>query len=256
MQKKSIKIIVLTIFLILLAVFSLIVFEKNRNKNSFDESKDLQESTSEISSFVDSQPSFVKQEVIKDYKNEEILQLSKSDLTIGDKNAPVIFIEYASLSCPHCASFYREAFVKIKEKYIDSKKVLFVFRDFPLNEPALLGATYAKCVAKEFGSEKYFETIKALFKTQDSWAFDGNFIGRLESIASLEGMNGEEFAKCINDKEIQDPILQHRLEVTKKLQITSVPSFFVNGELSAGYVDYVTLERLIEKKLKEKEQSR
>lgn len=255
MQKKSIKIIILVIFLILLAVFSIIVFEKNRNKNSLS-AQDLQETTSEISSPTNSEISFTEKEMVRDYKNEEILQLSKSDLTIGDKNAPVVFIEYASLSCPHCASFYRESFIKIKEKYIDSNKVLFVFRDFPLNEPALLGATYAKCVAKEFGSEKYFETIKSLFKTQDSWAFDGNFIGRLESIASLEGMNGEKFSKCINDKEIQDLILKDRLEAARVLQLKSVPSFFVNGELSAGYVDYVTLERLIEKKLQEKEQSR
>lgn len=254
MQKKSIKIIVVAIFLIVLVALSVVIFNNYKgsapSKNSSQKTEEVK-STDDNHSKSSLEVSLQGDEESKDYSGEKILKVTKEDLTIGDKNAPVKLVEYASLSCPHCASFYRESFEKIKEKYIDSGKVLFVFRDFPLNEPALIGATYAKCVAQEQGSEKYFSTIKSLFKVQDSWAFDGNFIGRLEAIANLEGIGSEKFSECVNNKSIQDSILEHRMIVAKQLQIKSVPSFFINGELSSGYVDYVTLERLIDKKLAE-----
>jgi len=250
MQNKSIKIIAIFAVLALIVVGAMLVFKAISNDDDFasdveqvQEIELAQNDSDEIT-----QNSSENEKI--DYSEKEILKISPSDMVIGDKNAPVVMIEYASLSCPHCASFYREAFPKIKEKYIDTNKVVFVFRDFPLNEPALVGASYARCLAKE-GSEKYFATIKNLFKVQDSWAFDGNFVGRLEAIASLDGINSQKFNDCINNKEIQDYILKNRIEVAQELQIKSVPSFFINNELSSGYIDYITLERLIEKKLSE-----
>lgn len=183
-------------------------------------------------------------------KSSDILKVSASDFTLGNKNAPVTMIEYASLSCPHCASFTRESFGKIKKNYIDSGKVLFVFRNFPLNHPALEAAMFASCQAKD-SSEKYFETVKALFKTQDSWAFDANYSHRIETIAKLDGMTSENYQKCIKDESLKKNILETRMEASKSLQIRSAPSFFINGEVSAGYVDYLTLKKLIEKKLSE-----
>lgn len=195
-----------------------------------------------------------KQVLFEARKNSEILKVSADDFAIGDKNAPVVFIEYASLSCPHCAAFVRESFERLKSDFIDSGKVLFVFRDFPLNQSALTASMFAKCQAKDNGSnaESYFGTIKALFKTQDSWAFDAKFTEKLESIAKLDGMGSERFHSCINDKSLQEKILTVRMEAAKELQIKSAPSFFVNGEISEGYVDYETIRKLVEKKLAEK----
>lgn len=187
-------------------------------------------------------------------KNSDLLKILPEDYVIGDKNAPVLMIEYASLSCPHCATFVRESFEKLKTEYFDTGKVAFIFRNFPLNHPALAGAMLAECRAQEnpqAPADKYYSVIKILFKTQDNWAFDQKFIEKLEAIFKLDGMSSEKFNSCINNQNLQEKILKHRMEVAKTLFIKSTPSFFVNGESSEGYIDYVTLKKLIDKKLEE-----
>jgi protein-disulfide isomerase len=148
---------------------------------------------------------------------------------------------------------WEESFEKIKTEYVDNGKVAFIFRNFPLNHPALAGAMVSECVAKnsQNPSEKYYSATKILFKTQDNWAFDQKFIEKLEAIFKLDGMSSEAFKACVNDKNLQEKILKHRMEVAKSLFIKSTPSFFVNGEISEGYVDYLTLKKLIDKKLEE-----
>jgi protein-disulfide isomerase len=161
-------------------------------------------------------------------------------------------IEYASLSCPHCAYFVRESFEKIKAEYIDTGKVAFVFRNFPLNQPALMGAMIVNCYANDDAENKasrYYSSVKVLFRAQDSWAFDEKFAEKLEAVIKLEGMSSERFKKCTESKSLQDKILNARMEVAKTLQIKSTPTFFVNGEISEGYIDYKTLKDLIEKNL-------
>lgn len=189
------------------------------------------------------------------HKDSELLKPLKSDFTIGDKNAPILFIEYASLSCPHCASFTREAFDKLKSDFIDTGKVLFIYRDFPLNHPALAAAMIAQCRASEAGldhesaSEKFYNSIKIIFRTQDSWAFDQKFLEKLETIFKLDGMSTESFKSCIANKKLQEKILQHRMQVSQSLALKSTPTFFVNGEAIDGYVDYKSIREIIEKNL-------
>jgi protein-disulfide isomerase len=187
-------------------------------------------------------------------KNSDLLKASSSDFVLGDKKASVLMIEYASLSCPHCAAFARESFDKFKTEYVDSGKVQFIFRNFPLNQSALSAAMFAQCQAQDNKSElpdRYFQTIKALFKTQDSWAFDEKYNDKLEAIAKLDGMSSERFKACIEDKSLQEKILVSRMDAAKVLQLKSTPSFFVNGEIAEGYVDYQTLKKLLDKKLAE-----
>ncbi len=188
-------------------------------------------------------------------KNSQLLKILPNDLVLGDKNAPVLMIEYASLSCPHCAGFAFEAFDKLKTEYIDTGKVKFIYRDFPLNQQALNAAMFAFCNAKEGGetsAEKYYSTVKALFKTQDSWAFEKEFLNKLEQIANLDGMPLDKFRTCMKSKSLQDQILNHRMDAAKSLQLKSTPSFFINGEISEGYVDYLSLKKIIEKELVKK----
>lgn len=187
-------------------------------------------------------------------KNSDLLKASSSDFVLGDKKASVLMIEYASLSCPHCAAFARESFDKFKTEYVDSGKVQFIFRNFPLNQSALSAAMFAQCQAQDNKSElpdRYFQTIKALFKTQDSWAFDEKYNDKLEAIAKLDGMSSERFKACIEDKSLQEKILVSRMDAAKVLKLKSTPSFFVNGEIAEGYVDYQTLKKLLDKKLAE-----
>jgi protein-disulfide isomerase len=187
-------------------------------------------------------------------KAAEILKINSSDIVLGDKSAPVVMIEYASLSCPHCAAFHREALEKLKAEYISNKKLQFAHRDFPLNQPALVAGMFAICQAQENKAdlaEKYYNLLKALFRTQDSWAFDAKYIEKLQSIAQLDGMSAERFNSCINNKKLQERILAERMEAAKGLQIQSTPTFFVNGEIVEGYIDYVSIKKVIDKKLAE-----
>ncbi len=181
-----------------------------------------------------------------------ILKPNNDDIIYGDKNAPITLIEYASLSCPHCATFHRESFERLKTDYIDTKKVKFIHRDFPLNQPALSAAMVAICNSRNFQdnkSEKYYTFLKALFKTQDAWAFDEKYVEKLESIAKLDGMSGQKFTSCISDTKLQNQILESRMQAAKILKIQSTPTFFVNDEVLEGYIDYQTFQKAIDKQL-------
>lgn len=259
MKNNSKKLIVIAIASVAILGFAATLVNNYKTKTSFKHTK-----------IAPAKPQQNKQDSVKAAVNENakktatttsapkpsgVLKVLQSDYTIGDKNAPVQMIEYASLSCPHCAEFTREAFDKVKKDYIDTGKVLFVFRHFPLNQPALTAAMFADCQAQLSNlttHDKYFNTIKALFKTQDSWAFAANFTERLETIAKLDGMSSETFNRCITDEALKKNILTKRMSAAKSLNITSAPSFFINGEISSGYVDYLTIKKLIDKKLAEK----
>lgn len=255
MQKKSSKIIIIAVAFLLVVGFGILLINNYQTKTSFkyndaktETLKPEKNKQDAVSEAVIKNAKKPRKIAGKKYKSSGVLQVEKSDHTLGNKNAPIVMIEYASLSCPHCAAFNRESFGRIKEKYIDSGEMLFVFRNFPLNQPALVASMFASCIAKD-DNDKYFKTIKNLFKTQDAWAFDASFEKRLEALSKLEGMSGEDFQKCINDDKLKQEILTDRIAAAKSLNMKSVPSFFINGELASGYVDYVTLEKAIEKKL-------
>ncbi len=253
-MKNSKKTYLVAAALCLLTGFAALVVHNYKTKTSFKND----EKTTEVVEEKKSQDA-VNEAVNNDAKttsevkrDSEILKVNASDIVLGDRSAPVVLIEYASLSCPHCAAFHREALEKLKAEYIDSKKVQFIHRDFPLNQPALTAGMFAICQAQDHkaeSAEKYYNLLKALFKTQDSWAFDPKYIEKLQSIAQLDGMTSERFNSCINDKKLQERILASRMEAAKGLQIQSTPTFFVNDEISEGYVDYLSLKKMIDKKL-------
>ena len=259
MKKKtnSKKFIILTIIAALLIGFAALVYNNYKTKTSFKYDTQTVQDLKPEQHAQDPVNAAVNAEAAANFearKNSNLLKILPSDIVIGDKNAPVLMIEYASLSCPHCSAFTREVFDKFKTEYLDTAKVKFVYRDFPLNKQALTAAMFALCQAKDHKEnmiEKYHETLKVLFKTQDNWAFDPQFEDKLEAIAKLDGMDSVRFRSCISDKFSQEKILKHRMEASKSLLIKSTPSFFVNGEVTEGYVDYLTLKKLIDKKLAE-----
>ena len=153
-----------------------------------------------------------------------------NDRILGDKNAKVTLIEYASLSCPHCAEFHISVLPAIQKEYIDSGKVRFIFRDFPLNAPAVMGSQLTQCVAKHNGNESYFSALKILFEQQKDWTFAQDVKAKLAIIAKGVGLDEKTFEACLQDKEIETFILTSRLEADKKLGINSTPSFLINGE--------------------------
>lgn len=254
MNKKT---LILAIGATLLIGFAALVVNNYKTKTSAKYSEQPQqiEVASNAQDAVNAKVNETAQEIKEVRQNSNLMKALPGDYILGDKNAPVTMIEYASLSCPHCASFSRESFEKLKSEFVDSGKVQFIFRSFPLDQSALTATMFAECQAQDNKSqmvEKYYSTLKILFKTQDTWGFDEKAAEKIEAIAKLDGMSEDRFKACINDKALQDKILRHRMEAAQTLQIRSAPSFFVNGEISEGYVDYMTLKKLIEKKLAEK----
>lgn len=187
--------------------------------------------------------------------SNEFLKISKDDHILGDKNAPVKIIEYASLSCPHCAEFHVNGFNQLKQDYIEQKKVALIYRDFPLNGPALAGAIAAKCyVNKVKKDDKYHSFITNLFKNQEKWAFLPDFMNKLKEISQIQGLSSEEFTKCIEDNDMQKTIITKTQETSKSLQIRSTPTFIINGESISGYTGWDDLKFIIDRKLSEKKE--
>jgi len=160
------------------------------------------------------------------------------DMTIGSADAPVTIIEYSSLSCPHCATFHKDVFPELKSQYIDTGKVRYVMREFPLNEPALAGAVTARCL----DASRYFAFTGLLFAKQADWAYKEDALTPLKALAKQAGMSGEEFDKCVDNEALQKKILAIRDEGQKK-GVNATPSFFVNGMILKGAP---TLQALIE----------
>lgn len=151
------------------------------------------------------------------------------DYVLGSNKAKITLIEYASLSCPHCADFHSEVLPTIQKEYVDTGKVRVIFRDFPLNGPALAAAQLAQCAGKK-GSDSYYLALKKLFAEQKNWAFDKQFKAKLAKIGNGLGMDDKTVESCFADKEIENKIIVSRKNGSEVLGVNSTPSFFLNGE--------------------------
>lgn len=152
------------------------------------------------------------------------------DMVLGQAEAPVTIIEYASLTCPHCASFHAEVLPAIKKEFIDTGKAKLIFRDFPLDQVAFAGAILVRCA----GPEKYFTYLNVLFAQQRQWATAQDPVASLKQIGRLGGMPAEQFDKCLNDKALGDYILAERLEGNQKFNVNSTPTLIINGKAESG----------------------
>lgn len=165
-----------------------------------------------------------------------------TDLVYGKADAPVTMVEYASLSCPHCAAFYKEVFPELKKRYIDTGKVKLVYRNYPLNQPALEAAQMVLCADKD-AQPTY---IKVLFTTQDKWAYDANFHESLAGIAVLGGMDRKKYDECMADKKKQSSILLTYQEARDNYKITSTPTIFIGSDLLKGSHNLESVSKMIE----------
>jgi protein-disulfide isomerase len=170
------------------------------------------------------------------------------DMTLGSKDAPVTIIEYASMTCPHCAAFEKEVFPQIKSAYIDTGKVKFIFREFPLDQVALAASALARCVAKD-DSNKYFAILGILFNQQtdlQTHAFE-----TINRVGKQAGFSEKMIKACVQDDlTVQKGILADREYANKTLKIDSTPSFFVNGKLVKGETSFDSFKGMIDPLLK------
>jgi protein-disulfide isomerase len=153
------------------------------------------------------------------------------DIVIGSADAPNTIVEYASMTCPHCAQFQTEVFPELKKKYIDTGKVRYMLREFPLDNLAAAAFMLARCS----GNDRYYPMVDAMFSTQESWAAPGTDAKeKLLQIARQAGISKEEFDKCLADKELFGKIVKTREIANEKFQVDSTPTFFVNGKRLKG----------------------
>ena len=154
-----------------------------------------------------------------------LLEIVEDDFVIGDLNAPVTIIEYASLSCSHCADFHIDTLPKLKKEFVDTGKVKIVFRDFPFNYPALLGSMVLKCVSEDVR----YQYLNALYQLQSKWVLRENAktIQELYKIMQSGGMTKEEFNKCIENSALEERIIQGVINAQNEFNIKSTPSFII-----------------------------
>ncbi len=168
------------------------------------------------------------------------------DRVLGKADAPVTLIEYASLTCSHCADFHVQVLPQLKKEYIDTGKVKLIFRDFPFDEAGLKASMIARCLP----SEKYFDFLGSLYQTQASWsrASDDKI---LRQMASFAGMNDGAFNACVEDKALQDHLLEVRVNATNNDKVNSTPTMFVEGTLErvVGAQDYDAYKAVIDRQL-------
>lgn len=182
--------------------------------------------------------------VAADFKAKSVDTTDYGDAPIlGDPNAPVTILEFASMTCPHCAAFHAEKFPELKKKYVDTGMVKFVFMDFPFDQRAAGASILARCVAPE----KRFVALDALFKTQDVWARSNDYVGELSKIGRLAGLSRDQVQACLENEELLNDVLEDRQVGMQQYKVDSTPTFFVNGEEKiSGNVDLDEFEEIID----------
>ncbi len=176
---------------------------------------------------------------------ESALDITEKDFVVGNEDAKITIIEYASLSCSHCADFHVNTLETLKKEYIDTGKVRIVFRDYPFNYPALLGSMVLKCIPKNYR----YDYMNALFKLQTDWVNKKNkkTIQELYKIMQSGGMTKEEYDACIYNTELENEILKGVMEAQNQFNIKSTPSFIINGTLIEGNKSIKEFRQIIDK---------
>ena len=174
--------------------------------------------------------------------------VSLPDMALGPANATVTITEYASMTCPHCAAFDETVFPKIKSEYIDTGKVRYVFREFPLDIKAAAGSVLARCIAKD-DPGKYFAVIDLLFKQQNEWVMK-NTTETLTLIGKQAGLSQKMTEACLADQTMLDKLTADQKYAADVLKVNSTPTFFINGEKIQGEASYEEFSKRIDPLLK------
>src|SRR6516164_2019158 len=172
---------------------------------------------------------------------QTVLQITKDDRVLGNPDAPITIVEYASLTCPHCAHFANDVLPEIKKEWIDTGKAKLVLRDFPLDEPALRAAMIARCAPPD----RYYAFAETFFAAQEKWVRSTDYHEALARLAKLGGMGQAEFDTCLKNTELENKIVAERLRATQELEVNSTPTFFVNGSKLAGAPTAEEFEKLL-----------
>ena len=173
--------------------------------------------------------------------------VSLPDMALGAANAPVTIVEYAAATCPHCGRFGREVFPKIKAAYIDTGKVRYVFREFPLNIKDVACAMLARRIASD-DSGKYFAVVDMQFRQQD--ALVDKTTETLQRIGKQAGLGAQAVEDCLKDQALMNKIEADQKYASEVLKVEGTPTFFFNGEMVAGELSFEEIDAKIRSLLK------
>ena len=169
------------------------------------------------------------------------LAITKYDRILGNPEAPITIVEYASLTCPHCAHFANDVLPELKKKWIDPGKVKLILRDFPLDEPALRAAMIARCAPPD----RFYAYVDTLFAAQEKWVMARDYREALSRLVKLGGMSKDEFDNCLSDTALENKIVEGRLVASKELDVNSTPTFFINGTKFAGAPTFEEFDKVL-----------
>jgi protein-disulfide isomerase len=160
------------------------------------------------------------------------------DMTLGDPKAPNVIIEYASMTCPHCQRWHSDVYPVLKTKYIDTGKVYFIFRDFPLDPLATLAIMVAHC-----NSERFFPLVDLMFDQQASWAFVQDPKTALAGLVKQAGIGQDQFNACTANQSILDGVTTVQNRGKEKFGVGATPTFFINGVKVEGEQPIAAIEK-------------
>ena len=174
--------------------------------------------------------------------------MSLPDMALGPADAKVTIVEYASMTCPHCAAFNEHVFPKIKSEFIDTGKIRYIFREFPLDIKAAAGSMLSRCIAKG-DAAKYFAVTDLLFRQQNDWVVK-NTTETLTRIGKQAGLSQQEVETCLKDQSLLDKIAADQKYASDVLKVDSTPTFFINGEKIKGETSFDEFAKRINAVLK------
>ena len=191
-------------------------------------------------------PDVAKAQAADTVSMDELLAPSAlPDVWQGSTDAKVTIVEYASMTCPHCAHFHEETMPVLKSKYIDTGKVRFTLREFPFDPLATAAFMLARCAA-----DKRDAMVDLFFAQQKNWAFTDKPLQGLVNLAKQTGMSQETFDTCLKDQKLYDNVNQVRDRGAKTFGVDATPTFFVNGKKVSGAISPEELDKLLEPLLK------
>lgn len=164
------------------------------------------------------------------------------DIEVGAKDAPVTIVEYASMTCPHCAHFHMDVYPTLKSRYVDTGKVRFILREFPLDPLAAAGFMVARCA----GPEKRDAVVELLYRQQKTWAVPDDPAKALLNVLKQAGFTQESFDTCLKDTKLYDAVLKTREIASETFKVESTPTFFINGKKEPGAIPLDQLDKVLE----------
>lgn len=177
------------------------------------------------------------------------VEVVDTDYSIGKPDAPVTVVEYASMTCPHCARFTRDVYPKFKENFVDKGYVRYVFREFPLDRVALTASVVGRCLAKD----SYLPFVEMMYGEIETWGRSEDPRSAIKEMARRAGMSGDDFEKCLSTEDDAKKLLAAQETAVKDYCIGGTPSFFIDGKFYVSReVEYEELDAKLREALKAK----